>query len=109
MDEALKDQIIGNIEDTYIAEPQNKYTGLMVLKMIDLVHHLMDRYGKIVETNLKENRKRLNETLDTNIPNVKYFEIIYECIQYLYSVKKPYTLSHIIKNSYNMVLDMSCI
>ena len=44
MDETFKHQIIETIEDTYIAELCNKYTGFMLFKTIDLVHLLMDIY-----------------------------------------------------------------
>ena len=53
MGEALKHQIIETIEDTYITELHNKYTGFMGVKTIYLFHHLMDRYGKITETDLR--------------------------------------------------------
>ena len=48
----------------------------MGFKTIDLVHQIMDRYGKITETDLKENHKRFDEALDTTIAIGKYFEII---------------------------------
>ena len=43
MDEALRHQIIGTIEDTYITEKRNKYTGFTGVKTINLVHHLINR------------------------------------------------------------------
>ena len=74
MYDALKHQIIETIEDTCIAEIQNKYTWFMVVNKIYLVHHLMDRYGIITETGLKENHKRFYEALDTTMPIDKHFE-----------------------------------
>ena len=47
MYEALKHQVTETIEDTYIAEIRNRYTGFMGVNMIDMVHHLTGRYGKI--------------------------------------------------------------
>ena len=55
MDEALTHKTFETTEDTYITELCNKYTGFMGVKSIDLVHHLMNRYGKFIETDLKEN------------------------------------------------------
>ena len=46
----------------------------MGIKTINMVHHLMERYGKIIETGLKENQKRFDETLYNSIPIDKYFE-----------------------------------
>ena len=55
MDEALKQQTIETIEDTYIKELRNKYTGFMKVKTIDLGYHLMEKYRKIIEIDLREN------------------------------------------------------
>ena len=76
----------------------------MVVKEIDLVHHIIDRYGKITETDRKENQKIFDEALDTNMPIDKYIEKNDDCIQYADGGKHPYTVSHIINNAYNMVL-----
>ena len=54
MDDALKHQIIETIEDTYIAELLREYIGFMRVKMIDLLHHLMDRYGKLLKRTSRE-------------------------------------------------------
>ena len=45
MDKALKHQVIETIEVTYIVEIRNKYTRFVGFKTIDLVHHLIYRYG----------------------------------------------------------------
>ena len=45
MDEALNRQVIETIEDTYIVELQNKYTGFMGINTIDLFQHKMYIYG----------------------------------------------------------------
>ena len=104
MDEALKHQIIENIEDAYITELLNKYKGFMRFNTVNLVHHIMYRYEKIIESDLKENQKRFDETLDTTIPIDKYFEQIDDCIQYANYGNQPYTAAHIINNTYNTVL-----
>ena len=54
MDKAIKYQIIETIEYTYTTELRKKIV-FMRYKRIDLVHYLMERYGKIIETDLKEN------------------------------------------------------
>ena len=46
----------------------------MEVNKIDLVHHLMIRYGEITEMDLKENQKIFDESLDTTMPFDKYFE-----------------------------------
>ena len=72
--------------------------------MIDLVHHIMYRYEKITETDLKENQNKFYEALDNTMPIDKYFELINDWIQYEDDGKQTYTAAHIINNYYNMVL-----
>ena len=67
MDKALKQQILETIEETYITELRNKYTGLMGVKTIYLVHYLMRKYGKFTEMDLNKNQNRFNKTLYTTI------------------------------------------
>ena len=45
----------------------------MGVKTIDLVHHIMGRYGKIKETDINDNQNRFDEAFDTNMPIDKYF------------------------------------
>ena len=76
----------------------------MVVKTINMVQHLMDRYGKITENALKMNQKGFNEALNTTMTIGIYFEIIDDCIQYSYDRNQPYIAAHIINNFYNTVL-----
>ena len=78
----------------------------MGVKNIYLVHYLTDRYGKMIETDLKKNHKRFYEALDITMPIVKCFEEIDNCIQYADDGKQPYTADHIINNAYNTLLNM---
>ena len=103
---ALKHQIIETIEYNYITELWNKYTGFTRVNTIYLSLHLIDRYGKIKEMDLKDNQKRFNEALNTIIPIEKYFEIFDDCIKYLDYGKQKYTVAQIINNVYNTVLAM---
>ena len=47
MDNTLKHQIIETILDTNTEELRKKYTGFMGVNTTDMVHHLIDIYGKI--------------------------------------------------------------
>ena len=60
----------------------------------------MNRYGKITETDLKENQKISDEGLDNTMPIGNYFEQIDDCIHYSDYGNHPYTAPTIIKNTY---------
>jgi hypothetical protein len=65
MEDALKAQVIDTIDDRYICEIRNKYTGYLGISTCDLLDHLLDRYGKITATDLEANKKQMNEPLDS--------------------------------------------
>ena len=66
----------------------------------------MGRYGKIIETYLKENQNRFDVALDTNMPIDKYVGWIDDCIRYDDYHNHSYTESHILNNTYSTVLAM---
>ena len=45
MDDALKAQLINIVNDTYLCEVHNKYTGYFGITTRDLINHILDRYG----------------------------------------------------------------
>jgi hypothetical protein len=53
MDDALKAQVIDTIQDTYLCEMRNKYTGYLGVTTRDLLDHLLDQYGKITPTDIE--------------------------------------------------------
>ena len=57
MNEALKNQVINSVEDTYLKGLKKKYTGFLVVTCRNLLEHLVDRYGKIMTTDLKSNNQ----------------------------------------------------
>eukprot|EP00566_Odontella_aurita_P016593 CAMPEP_0113569390 /NCGR_PEP_ID=MMETSP0015_2-20120614/24388_1 /TAXON_ID=2838 /ORGANISM="Odontella" /LENGTH=249 /DNA_ID=CAMNT_0000472057 /DNA_START=458 /DNA_END=1203 /DNA_ORIENTATION=+ /assembly_acc=CAM_ASM_000160 len=70
----------------------------------DLLDHLMDRYGKITATDLKENAKRMNEPINTGLPITKYFERIGDCVQFADVGKTPCKHERILQMVYLAVL-----
>ena len=47
MEDALKSIIIDAVDEVYIGELLNKYTGYLGITTRDFLNHLLDRYGKI--------------------------------------------------------------
>jgi hypothetical protein len=65
MDGALKTQVINTIQDTYLSEMRNKYTGYLGVTTHDLLDHLLDRYGKITPADIEDCKRRINEPIDS--------------------------------------------
>jgi hypothetical protein len=103
MDDALKAQVINNIDDTYLNERQNKYTGYMGVSTRDLFDHLLDRYGKITPADIAECKRRINEALDSTHPIDIYFQTIDECIQYAADGQVAFTPDQILQTAYHTI------
>ena len=48
----------------------------------DLLGHLLDIYGKIMTSDLEANNQKMNEPIDSSLLIDKYFEHIYDCVQF---------------------------
>ena len=82
MDDALKTQLLDAVEDPYVSELRNRYTGYMGVTSHDLLDHLMDRYSNITAANIKANEARINETFDHSRPINVFFQRIDDAVQY---------------------------
>ena len=54
MDDTLKAQLIDIVNDTYLCEVRNKYTGYLGITTRDLIDHLLDHYGNITPADIEE-------------------------------------------------------
>ena len=82
MDDALKNQLLDSVKDTYVRELRNQYTRYMEETTRDLLDHLMDRYSNITSYNLKFNKARINEAFDHSRPIDVFFQFINDAVQY---------------------------
>ena len=82
MDDALKTQLLDAVENPYVSELHNRYTGYMGVTTRDLLDHLMDRYGNITAVDLKANEARINKALDNPRPIDIFFQRINDSVQY---------------------------
>ena len=99
MDDALKAQIIDTIDDTYLCELRNKYTGYLGISTRDLIDHLLDRYGKITPADIAACKRRMNDPIDSTQPIDIYFRKIDDCVQYAADGQVAFTPDQILQTS----------
>jgi hypothetical protein len=106
MDDALKNQVIDTINDTYLNELRNKYTGYLGVSTRDLFDHLLDRYGKITPAgiaDIADCKRRINEPPDSTQPIDIYFQTIDKCIQYATDGQVALTPDQILQTAYHAI------
>eukprot|EP00957_Ditylum_brightwellii_P098978 7539913-Ditylum_brightwellii.AAC.1 len=61
MQEVLKAQIQEAVDDVYIRQLINKYTGYLGVSIHDLLDHLLDQYSKITAADIASNNEQFLE------------------------------------------------
>ena len=64
MEKVLKNMVIGSVEDTYLKDLNNKYTGFLRVTCHDILVNLTNHYGNITTTELEEKNQWINEPID---------------------------------------------
>jgi hypothetical protein len=103
MDDALKAQVIDTIQDPYLSEMRNKYTGYLEVTTRDLLDHLLDRYGKITPVAIEDCKRRINEPIDSTQPINAFFQRVDECIQYAVDGRVAFLAEQILQTTYHAV------
>jgi hypothetical protein len=103
MDNALKSQIIDTIQETYICEIRNKYTGYLGVTTRDIIDHLLDRYGKITPADIESCKRRMIEPIDSSQPIDLFFQRIDDCVQYADNGQVAFTPEQILQTAYHAV------
>ena len=62
---ALRNLIINNIDEEYIAEHYNALTGFRLVTPATLLDHIKDNYGDVEPMQLKENEKNARGHMGT--------------------------------------------
>ena len=100
MDQALKLLIIETIDVVYIDERRDRYTAFSNVSARDIINHLLHRYSKITATDMKENKQKMEEPIDTSQPIDKYFKRIDDCAQFATDANTAFATEQILQTVY---------
>ena len=101
VDLALKAQLCEAVQDIYLEEKHNRYTGYLNVSTKELMDHLLKRYGKITDGDLQINKEKMNEPLDPSIPIDMYFKRLDDCMQYAADADMPFSERQILQTAYH--------
>ena len=76
---ALRNLIINNIDEDYIAEHNNTLTGFRLVSPAILLDHIKVNYGDVEPMQLKENEAALDAPWDASTPIVTLYKRIEDC------------------------------
>lgn len=75
LDDALKAQVIDTIQDTYICEMRNNYTGYLGVTTWDLLDHLLYPYSKSTPADIEECKCKKSDPINSTQPIDVFFQL----------------------------------
>ena len=90
-EQALKQLLLGAVDDIYVSSLRNQYTGYTAVTTLAILTHLYDTYGQISDLDLDENEKRMKTKYDPNQPIDVLFRQIEEAEEYAATGNSPFT------------------
>eukprot|EP00957_Ditylum_brightwellii_P176125 13411337-Ditylum_brightwellii.AAC.1 len=64
---------------------------------MDIIDHVVDQYGNITPSDVKENNKKMNKPMDIDKPINIYFHCIEKCVQFAEDAKTCYTNEQVLQ------------
>ena len=90
-DAAIKQQLIGAIEETYLRPLRDSTTGFATITSWDIIHHLFTFFGKITPQALADNDITIRTPIDLTQPISTYFSTMEDARDFAEAGKVPYT------------------
>ena len=100
MDLALKALTIISVDNIYLKKKCDQYTGFLSVTARDLISHLRKRYGKITVSNLIQNKRKMDKTIDPLKPIERYFKRIDDSVQFATDAETAYIPEQILQAGY---------
>ena len=100
MDAALQQLLTEAVEDLYLSEKCNRFTGYLGVTTRDLLDHLLERYGNITAADLQANKDAMDEPIDVTLPIDAYFKRVEDCIQLATDANTPFSDQQVLQTAY---------
>jgi hypothetical protein len=86
---ALRNLIINNIDEDYIAKHNNALTGFRLVTPAELLNHIKVNYGEVEPRQLKDNEIALDAPWDPSTPIVTLYKRIEDCKLFAEAGEEP--------------------
>ena len=103
MEATLKSQMIDAVEDTYLCVMRGRYIGYLGVSVMDLLDHILLRYGKINDDDLVKNMKPFHLPLKNGDPIDLYYKQVEDFRGFSVDGNDPISVKTIVNNGLNAV------
>lgn len=102
-DKALKQQVIGAINNMYLRTLRHRVTGFANVTTRQMLDHLYASYGRLSPADLQENDKRLRTPYDPNQPIEAFIDQVEDAVSLAAAARAPYSPAQIVAVSYTIM------
>jgi hypothetical protein len=102
-DKALKQLLVGAVDEMFIRCLQTKYLGYLNVTTRDILDHLYAQYARISASDLQDNDVTFKSPYDPNLPIETLFDQIEHGIDYAAAGLSPYSPEQVINNAFQLI------
>jgi hypothetical protein len=90
-DKALKEQVLGAVEESFYRVLRNRHTGYAGVTTLQLITHLYDMYSNLTPEDLAANDERMKTQYDVSRPIETLYDQVEDAIEYASAGGNPYS------------------
>jgi hypothetical protein len=102
-DKALKQLLVGAVDEMFIRSLQTKYLGYLNVSTRQILDHLYAQYARISASDLQDNDVTFKKPYDPNLPIETLFDQIENCIDFAAAGLSPYSTEQVTNNAYQLI------
>jgi hypothetical protein len=102
-DKALKQLLLGAVDEMFIRCLQTKYLGYLNVSTRQLLDHLYAQYARISASDLQDNDVTFKAPYDPNMPIETLFDQIENGMDYAAAGLSPYSTEQVINNAFQLL------
>ena len=103
VDKALKQQLLGCVNEMYYRTLRNRHTGYAIVSTRDIITHLYTQYGNITPQDLQENDLKIKTPFDTSLPIETLYDQIEDAVELADAGSTPYSAQQVVAIAYSLV------
>ena len=102
VDKALKQQLLGCINEMYYRTLRNRHTGYAIVTTRDIITHMYAQYGNITPQDLQENDTKMKTPFDVSLPIETLYDQIEDAVELADAGQTPYSAPQVVAIAYSL-------
>ena len=103
VDKALKQQLLGIVNEMYYCTLHNKHTGYAIVLTRDIITHLYTQYSNIMLQDSQEDNLKMKTPFDTSLSIQTMYNQIKDAVELADAGITPYTAQQVVAIAYSLI------